>query len=89
MHGQIRVGMGHLHEWLPNGDGDAEFLAAFPDECLRFGFTGFHLTADKFPQKTARFVRWTLADQKSVALPDEGGNNFGYHHAAPVFRDRS
>ena len=76
-----------------------ELLAAFANECLLMRLARFELSADELPQKgvalvrgaaayqksVARFMRWTLADQKSVALPDEGGGNLSRFHIVSPF----
>ena len=75
--GEIGVGVGDLHKDVAGHHLNPQLFPALPDERLLLCLCGFHLAADKLPQRAPRLVLRPLADQKAVFLPDQGGDHFG------------
>ena len=76
----IGVHMDNLRKNIAHGYGDIQFLAAFPDESLLKGFSGFCLAADEFPEESPGLMGGTLTDHKAVALPDQRSHNIFHRH---------
>ena len=56
MDGQIGVDVVYLHEYIPNGYRDGQFLLTLPNQSLLLAFSRLHLATDKLPQQSSCFV---------------------------------
>ena len=71
MDSQIRIDMIHIHEYIPNGYRDGQFLLTLPDQGLFSGFTRLYLAAYKLPEQPAGFVRRALAMMTTSGLSSD------------------
>ena len=80
----VGIFMNNLHELIPNIDGNGQFLGAFPGKGLLHGLSRLYFTAYKFPQQSPCLMGRTLANQKTVAVPNERR----YHFCSYECRDK-
>ena len=61
---------------IPYGKGDIQFFPTFPHEGIFLCFPQLHFAAYKFPQQSSCLMSRTLANQKTVTIPNEGRYHF-------------
>ena len=64
---------------VTDGQKKIKLFSALADQRLFFCFARFDLSADELPKKPSRLVCGALAGQKTVFIPDQGGNNISDH----------
>ena len=75
MNRKIGVYVIHFHKNIIDRHRDAQFLTAFPDQSILPGFPRLHLSANKFPQQSARLMRRTLTGHETISIPNQSSNN--------------
>ena len=63
--------MYYLRKYIAHMDGHIQLFPAFPNEGFFHSLPGLYLAAHKFPKQSTSLVCGSLADQKSIPIPNQ------------------